>query len=82
MPKARTDYRQLWNEMIGRLCAEIVAIGKLGKKRTIEDCWIQGTLLQVAKAMCAAHRLHRSLQEPPVPMRTLFDDGNEAKDAR
>jgi len=79
MKRRPLNYCQLWSGLIATIVREIIKIDKQGDGRSVEDMWVQGTLCQIIKRMCAAEHLHPGLQNEPMPMRQLFDDGMEEK---
>ena len=69
---AKLNYQHLWDNLIYHLCTELVNIDKLEEKKTLEDEWIKGTIVQVLSKMCALHKVSPKMQKSKLT-RTLFD---------
>jgi len=71
---ANKPYGILWDELIAAICREVVKIENLpAKARTVEDIWVEGTLCNVLKKMCALHRLPPKMQKEDKLTRPLFE---------
>ena len=69
------NYKNLWDDLISAICQEIVSIEKLSQKATtVEDMWVEGTLCNVLKKMCALHKLPPEMQKPKELTRPLFEE--------
>ena len=72
---AKPNYQHLWDGLIASICREIVKIENLPERAvTVEDTWVEGTLCNVLKKMCALHRLPPKMQKPDKLTRPLFED--------
>ena len=67
-----SNHRYLWDKLISAVCREIVTINKLPTK-TVEDFWVEATLWNVLRKMCALHKLPPKLQKPKELTRSLFE---------
>lgn len=76
MKKVPQNYRRLWDNLISHICMEIVELDKLPEKaRSVEDVWVEGTLCNVLKKMCALHKLPPEMQKGVEKLtRPLFED--------
>lgn len=71
----KLNYKDLWDSLISDICREIVNIEKLPERVvTIEDTWVEGTLCNVLKKMCALHRLPPKMQQTHKLTRPLFEE--------
>ncbi|KKK53264.1 hypothetical protein LCGC14_3096540 [marine sediment metagenome] len=67
-------YKDRWGNLIAEIIREVVAIEKKPEK-SIEDEWIEGTLHQVLRKMCALDRLPPKLWKLKKELtRNLFED--------
>lgn len=68
------NYRRLWDELIAAIVWEIVDIDKLpSKAKTVEDVWVEATLCNVLKKMCALHKLPPEARQTQELTRPLFE---------
>lgn len=69
---AKLNYKNLWDNLIYHLCNELVNIENLGEKKTLEDEWIKGTIVEVLRKMCALHKVPPKMQKSKLT-RSLFE---------
>ena len=73
---ANVNYKHLWDGLISAICQEVVNLEKLpDKAKSVEDVWVQATLCNVLKKMCALHRLPPEMQKIKELTRSLFGEG-------
>lgn len=70
----KLNHKNLWDNLIAGICREIVNIEKLkdSKKITIEDEWVEGTLISVLRKMCALQKLPPKMHDSKLT-RSLFE---------
>lgn len=69
---AKLNYQHLWDNLIYHLVTELVNIEKLEEKKTLEDEWVKGTIVEVLRKMCALHKVPPKMQKSKLT-RSLFD---------
>lgn len=70
------NYKHEWDNLIADLCHELIEIDKIpAGKRSLEDEWVRGTIINVLKRMCSLHKVHPRHQKINVNLtRALFED--------